>query len=82
MPMLTREGADVTEIIVRPCDDGTWQVEIASSAGITFINVQTECDGVTLARARYPHAQIRILPSVESLKTLHDDDLSADSNLS
>jgi hypothetical protein len=76
---LTREGADVTEIIVRPRDDGTWQVEIASSAGILFTTVQSECDGFTLARARYPQAQIRILPSLESSKTLHDDDLSASS---
>jgi hypothetical protein len=75
--MLTREGADVTEIIVRPRDDGTWQVEIASSAGIMLTTVQSECEGVMVARARYPHAQIRILPSLESSKTLHDDDLSA-----
>ncbi|MDR5777437.1 MULTISPECIES: hypothetical protein [unclassified Caballeronia] len=40
--LLTPEGADDTEVIVRPAADGRWQVEIPTGDGVTVNSVDDE----------------------------------------
>ncbi|SAK55309.1 hypothetical protein AWB79_02174 [Caballeronia hypogeia] len=70
--MLTPEGADEREVIVRPCGLHVWHVEIRGMAGIAVRVAQNECEAVMLARDLCPGAQVRVLPAVESAETLHD----------
>ncbi|EKS71911.1 hypothetical protein BURK_008751 [Burkholderia sp. SJ98] len=61
--MLTREGADEAEIIVRPRTGGGWQVEVPSSEGIRITTVNTEQEALALARSVGPDMDVRLLPA-------------------
>ncbi|SAK79441.1 hypothetical protein AWB79_05035 [Caballeronia hypogeia] len=63
--MLTPEGADDAETIVRPCTSGGWQVEVPTSGGVNVTIVPTEQDALALARSIGPTIQVRVLPATE-----------------
>ncbi|WP_321791867.1 hypothetical protein [Caballeronia sp. J97] len=71
--VLTAEGADDAEIIIRPCDGGGWRVELPCGGGIEVTLVSSQQEALALARQRYPNAQIRVLPGRESAETNQDD---------
>jgi hypothetical protein len=70
--MLTSEGADDAEIIVRPSPDGKWQIEVPTAKGIRVTTVNDEQEALARASVLCPGAAIRILPAVESAATLRD----------
>jgi hypothetical protein len=76
--MLTSEGADDAEILIRPSADGRWQIEMPSPDGVAIITLDNEQAALAHARVLSPTAAIRILPAVESSVTLHDDQLLDD----
>jgi hypothetical protein len=63
--VLTPEGADDAEIIVRPCRSGGWQVEVPTSDGIRVTAVPTEQDALAFANSIGSTIQVRILPATE-----------------
>lgn len=71
--MLTSEGADDAEIIVRPCRDGSWQVEMPGAFGAPALHALSEREAVLLAQRLCPDAQIRLLPASESGSNLPSD---------
>ncbi|WP_250502282.1 hypothetical protein [Caballeronia sp. AZ7_KS35] len=72
--MLTKEGADEAEIIVRPADRGGWRVEIPRDSGPASVTlVSDQSAALELARKLRPNADIRILPADECHETLHGD---------
>lgn len=68
--MLTNEGADDAEIIVRPSNNGRWRVEVPHERGVFVTLASDQNQAVTLARQLRPNAQIRLLPAAESVETL------------
>jgi hypothetical protein len=70
--MLTFEGADDAEIIMRPSLDGKWQIEMPTAEGIRVTTVNDEQEALARASVLCPNAAIRILPAVESPATLRD----------
>jgi hypothetical protein len=64
--MLTQEGADSDETIVRPISSGGWRIEFPTHAGISFAFARSESEALILARHLRPDAAIRILPARES----------------
>lgn len=72
--MLTAEGADDAEIIIRPAHDGGWRVEVpCEGGGVAVTIVCDQVQAVALARQLHPNAQIRVLPAGEAVGTLRDD---------
>ncbi|WP_143749484.1 hypothetical protein [Caballeronia arvi] len=71
--MLTPEGADEAEIIVRPSSRGGWQVEFRDAAGIIVKQAKSDCEAVLLACHLRPDAEIRLLPATESTDTFSVD---------
>ncbi|SAL84756.1 hypothetical protein AWB74_07050 [Caballeronia arvi] len=72
--MLTNEGADDAEIIVRPAEGGGWQVEIPGISGPASVTlVSDQSAALELARKLRPDADIRLLPADENRETLHGD---------
>jgi hypothetical protein len=71
--VLTREGADDAEIIIRPSSNGGWQIEMPSGDGVTVTIVGDELTAIALAHELRPDAQIRVLPAAECFQTLRDD---------
>lgn len=71
--MLTPEGADDAEVIVRPCARGGWQVEAPTAEGVHVTTVDSEQEALALAHFLRPHAEVRILPAAESAETLRDE---------
>ena len=71
--MLTPEGADDAEVIVRPSARGGWQVEVPTSEGVRVTTVDSEQEALALAHFLRPHAEVRILPAAESAETLRDE---------
>lgn len=71
--MLTPEGADDAEIIVRPGAHGGWQVEVPTVGGLCITVVKSEQEALACARALRPRADVRILPAAESADSLHSD---------
>lgn len=63
--MLTPEGADDAEIIVRPCTSGGWQIEVPGPDGVRVTTVSTEQEALTRARLLGPNVEVRILPAVD-----------------
>ncbi|MDR5777476.1 MULTISPECIES: hypothetical protein [unclassified Caballeronia] len=61
--MLTPEGADDTEVIVRPAAYGRWQVEIPTGHGVAVNLVDDERAAIAFAHAVRPGADIRVLPA-------------------
>ncbi|WP_143328105.1 hypothetical protein [Caballeronia pedi] len=71
--MLTDEGADDAEVIVRPSARGGWQVEVPTSEGMHVTAVDSEREALALAHSLRPHAEVRILPAAESAETLRNE---------
>ncbi|SAK42817.1 hypothetical protein AWB77_00499 [Caballeronia fortuita] len=72
--MLTNEGADDAEVIVRPAEGGGWRVEIPRDYGPASVTlVSDQSAALELARTLKPNADIRILPADECNATLHGD---------
>ncbi|WP_143327975.1 hypothetical protein [Caballeronia pedi] len=71
--VLTAEGADDAEIIIRPCDGGGWRVEFPRRGGMDVTVVSSQQEALALALRQCPEAQIRVLPGDESVDTNHDD---------
>ncbi len=65
--MLTREGADEAEIIVRPRTGGGWQVEFPSPVGVRITTAHTEQEALALARSLGPDMQVRLLPAADGV---------------
>ena len=71
--MLTEEGADDAEIIVRPSGDGGWRVEIPRERSIFVTVVSDRDEALRFARQLCPNAQIRLLPTEESAEASRGD---------
>ncbi|BCQ22350.1 hypothetical protein NK8_04590 [Caballeronia sp. NK8] len=71
--MLTNEGADDAEIIIRPAEGGVWHVEIPHEGSVVVKVANNQDEALLLARSLCPGFQIRFLPAGESSETLHDD---------
>ncbi|MFM0515941.1 MULTISPECIES: hypothetical protein [Caballeronia] len=71
--MLTNEGADDAEIIIRPAAGGVWRVEVPRKGGVFVREANDQDEALSLARQLSPKAQIRLLPAEESSETLHDE---------
>ncbi len=65
--MLTPEGADDAEIIVRPRTGGGFQVEFPSSTGVRITTADTEQEALALARSLGPDMQVRFLPAADGV---------------
>ena len=63
--MLTSEGADDAEIIIRPCSGGGWQVEVPTEHGTRVAFAYSEQEALDLARDIRPKANVRILPATD-----------------
>lgn len=61
--MLTDEGADDRDVIIRPAQNGAWQVEFPGSEGVTRALAPSEYEAIVLARQFEPGASIRFLPA-------------------
>ena len=61
--MMTQEGVDDAEVIVRERSGGRWQVEAPARQKLSRMIVGDACQAVTLARRLFPGAEIRFLPS-------------------
>ena len=61
--MISREGADTAEVIVKPTARGGWQVEIPRPGGAQLAIASTREQAVLLARHVAPACTIRILPA-------------------
>lgn len=64
--MITAEGVDSAEVIIRPASNGGWQVEFPGTAGVALAYAQTQCEAVFLAKHIRPDAALRFLPARES----------------
>jgi len=71
--VLTTEGADDAEIIIRPCDGGGWRVEIPCSNCFKVRLVSSQQEAFALAQSHSADASIRVLPGNESAETNRDD---------
>ncbi|MCE4547930.1 MULTISPECIES: hypothetical protein [unclassified Caballeronia] len=63
--MLTSEGADDAEIIIRPCSGGGWQVEVPTEHGKRVTFACSEQEALVFARESRPEANVRILPATD-----------------
>jgi hypothetical protein len=71
--MLTNEGADDAEIIIRPAEGGVWRVEVPRYGGVLVKKANDQDEALSLARRLCPKGQIRLLPAEESPETLNDE---------
>ena len=71
--MLTNEGADDADIIIRPAEGGVWRLEVPRDGGVLVKKANDQDEALSLARQLRPKAQIRLLPAEESSESLHDE---------
>jgi hypothetical protein len=62
--MLTEEGVDSAETIIRPLGSGGWRVEFPTPRHVAAF-ARTQIEAVLLAKRIEPEAAIRMLPARE-----------------
>jgi hypothetical protein len=63
--MLTPEGTNDAEIILRPAANGRWRVEVPTGQAVVVTVANNEREAIALAHATRPDADVRFLPAVE-----------------
>jgi hypothetical protein len=61
--MISREGVNIEDVVVRPRHDNSWQVEFARSAGTEVLIFGDQPTALQAAMRDWPNVAVRILPA-------------------
>jgi hypothetical protein len=61
--MISREGVDIRDVVVRPCQNNSWQVEFSHDPTPTVLIFNDQPTALRVAMRDWPNVAVRILPA-------------------